>query len=170
MEAVFVDTGYLTLVSSVSFEVLPAPTFVDNPSRDVSRSINQPTITAPAVTQISAPVMTSVVGGNLPVTAAENQPTSMPSINMPVPLSYPQISTVSMLNLYASSFVPKFQEHTESSTTHVLADLAEQLYISRTPVPEPPVFSGSPLEYAAWKSAFEILIENKCILPAENIH
>ena len=114
--------------------------------------------------------MTSVVGGNLPVTTAENQPTSTPSMNMPVPSSYPQISTVPTLNPYASNFVPKSQEHTESNTTHVLADLAEQLYIGRIPVPEPPVFSGSPLEYAAWKSAFEILIENKRIPPAEKIH
>ena len=51
-----------------------------------------------------------------------------------------------------------------------MAELTEQLYISRIPVPEPPVFSGSPLEYAAGKSAFEILIENKRIPPTEKIH
>ena len=127
-------------------------------------------LNAPAVTQISAPVLTSVVSGNLPVTTAENQPTSTLSINIPVPSSYPQILTVPTLNPFASSFVPKSKEHTESSTTHVPADLVEQLYISRIPVPEPPVFPGSPLEYAAWKSAFEILIENKRIPPAEKIH
>ena len=87
VEAVPVDTCYSTHVSSVSFGVSPAPTFADNPARDVPRSINQPTITAPAVTQISAPVMTSLVGGNLPATTTENQPTSMPSMNGSIELS-----------------------------------------------------------------------------------
>ena len=54
----------------------------------------------------------------MPVTA-QNPPTSMPLMNMPVPSSYPKISTVPTLNTYASSLVPKSQEHTESSTTHV---------------------------------------------------
>ena len=58
----------------------------------------------------------------------------------------------------------------ERTTTKVMADLAEQLYVSRIPIPEPPVFSGDPLEYASWKSAFETLIEQKQIPEAEKIH
>jgi hypothetical protein len=54
--------------------------------------------------------------------------------------------------------------------TQVFADLATQLYANRIPVPEPPLFSGNPMEYASWKSAFETLIEQKHIPPAERIH
>ena len=66
-----------------------------------------------------------------------------------------------------SSFMDTTMERT---TTKVMADLAEQLYISRIPIPEPPVFSGDPLEYAFWKSAFETLIEKKQIPEEEKIH
>ena len=171
IDAVHEDTDYPAFVSSLSFGALPAPKLIINPARDGLGSVNPPTITAPVVTQVSAPVMTPVVVSDPPNAIAENPPTSLHSINMPVLPSYPQISDAPTLNPHASSFVPtSSQAPTESSTAHELADLAEQLYISRIPVPEPPVFSGSPLEYAAWKSAFEILRENKRIPPAENIH
>ena len=68
-------------------------------------------------------------------------------------------------SMYAtSSFDPAMD------STRVLADLAAQLHVSRIPVPEPPVFSGDPLDYASWKSAFETLIEQKQIPTAERIH
>ena len=35
------------------------------------------------------------------------------------------------------------------NTQNVMANLVEQMYLSRVPAPEPPVFSENPLEYAA---------------------
>ena len=75
-------------------------------------------------------------------------------------------------------FVPGGQQATTVSSnldsamdsTRVLVDLAAQFHVSRIPVPEPPVFSGDPLDYASWKSAFETLIEQKQIPPAERIY
>ena len=51
-----------------------------------------------------------------------------------------------------------------------MVDLVEQMYLSRVPAPEPPVFSGNPLEYAAWKSAFEALIDQRRIPAREKMH
>ena len=48
--------------------------------------------------------------------------------------------------------------------------LAEQACLSRLPPPEPSVFDGDPLKYPAWKSAFQILIEQKRIPSSEKIH
>ena len=46
----------------------------------------------------------------------------------------------------------------------------DQLLMSRLPPPEPSVFSGDPLEYPSWKSAFHTLIESRAILPGERIY
>jgi hypothetical protein len=55
-----------------------------------------------------------------------------------------------------------------------LADLMHSLTDSvnrnRLPVPEPPVFTGSPLQYPAWKSAFAALIDSRNIPASERIH
>lgn len=50
------------------------------------------------------------------------------------------------------------------------SSLAEQLALSRLPPPEPNVFTGDPLEYPSWKSAFHTLIEQKGIPSSEKIH
>ena len=46
----------------------------------------------------------------------------------------------------------------------------DQLLMNRLPPPEPSVFSGDPLEYPSWKSAFHTLIESRAILPGERIY
>ncbi len=48
--------------------------------------------------------------------------------------------------------------------------LAEQITLGRLPAPEPGIFTGDPLAYPGWKSAFETLIENRGIPPAEKFH
>lgn len=39
----------------------------------------------------------------------------------------------------------------------------DQVSLSRVPIPEPDVFTGETTDFAGWKSAFEILIEQKGI-------
>ncbi|XP_030834543.1 uncharacterized protein LOC115921321 [Strongylocentrotus purpuratus] len=49
-------------------------------------------------------------------------------------------------------------------------DLADALAQSRLPVPEPPIFTGDPLQYPDWVSAFTTLVERRGIPPGEKIH
>ena len=97
-----------------------------------------------------------------------------PAVSLPLPASHEFIST---LNPDAQQFVPQYtaQDTTKESgltanTPNVMADLVEQMYLSRVPAPEPPVFSGNPLEYAAWKSAFEALSDQRRIPAREKMH
>ena len=52
---------------------------------------------------------------------------------------------------------PKYNDkpHTHQGT------ISDQLLLSRLPAPEPGVFSGDPLHYPSWKSAFHALIESR---------
>ncbi|KAJ8033601.1 hypothetical protein HOLleu_23898 [Holothuria leucospilota] len=47
--------------------------------------------------------------------------------------------------------------------------LAKQVSLSR-PIPEPGVFQGDPLKYPAWKSAIDLLLENKGVPSNERFH
>ena len=55
----------------------------------------------------------------------------------------------------------------ESVLLQTLARLVDHMTLSRLPCPEPGVFSGDPLFYASWKSAYETLIGHKNITPSE---
>ena len=61
-----------------------------------------------------------------------------------------------------------------SYTTLQMAQIAkmfsDSINVSRLPIPEPPVFTGDPLKFNSWMSAFSILIESKGIPPLEKIH
>ncbi|KAJ8035280.1 hypothetical protein HOLleu_22452 [Holothuria leucospilota] len=48
--------------------------------------------------------------------------------------------------------------------------LAKQVSLSRLPIPEPGVFQGDPLKYPAWKSAIDLLLENKGVPSNERFH
>ena len=47
---------------------------------------------------------------------------------------------------------------------------AEQVSLSRLPVPEPTTFNGDPLKFPGWKSSFDTLIDQKGIPSNERIH
>ena len=67
------------------------------------------------------------------------------------------------------SYFPQ-QRMYEQSQNNLIEDLAERMLATRVQPPEPPIFTGNPLEYPGWRSAFEILVENKNIPAAEKIH
>ena len=48
--------------------------------------------------------------------------------------------------------------------------LTRTMTLSRLPIPEPPVFTGDPLQYPDWISSFTSLIECRGLPPAEKIH
>ncbi len=52
----------------------------------------------------------------------------------------------------------------------LLSALTEQISLSRLPPPEPGVFTGDPLTYPSWKSAFHTLIERRGIPEVEKVH
>jgi len=83
------------------------------------------------------------------------------------------------LNVHAKDFVP--QEYPSHSTVHsqpvareepisVLAKTLETLTASRINCPDPPTFTGNPLEFISWKTSFTALIENKKVPEEERIH
>ena len=75
----------------------------------------------------------------------------------------------------ATEFVSKPDPYVNSSENDVRAMssfakvLSESVNLSRMPVPEPPIFTGDPLKYLEWKTAFSILIERKSIPSSERI-
>ena len=114
----------------------------------------------------------------LPTGFVHQQPYSNASLLAPRD-TLEQLGTSQSLDFNPQQFVPGGQQATPMyatssfnpamDSTRVISDLAAQLYVSRIPVPESPVFSGDLLDYASWKSAFMTLIEQKQTLPAEQI-
>ena len=48
--------------------------------------------------------------------------------------------------------------------------ISASIGLSRLPVPEPPIFTGNPLEYNDWVISFRTLVEEKYIPPKDKIH
>ena len=69
-----------------------------------------------------------------------------------------------------SSTLSSSPSKTEQCLIELAKTLADQVSLSRLPSPEPSIFSGDPLSYPGWKSAFKILIEQRQIPPSDRIH
>ena len=82
-----------------------------------------------------------------------------PGCNYNAPVFYPPSQQLAAVDVQGHSEVSKLIEK-----------FSEFVNMSRLPVPEPGVFTGDPLEYPAWRSAFSALIENRSIPPAECVH
>ena len=148
-----------------------------------SASITTPSIPTAAV-RISSNVTNAIQPTGISIqrgmTTGGNevtQPPVPPTIGPPpaMSVSLPALQELSSpLNPNAQRFVPQANTQQESgltaNTPHVMAYLVEQLYLSRVPAPEPRFFSGNPLEYVAWKSAFEALIDQRRIPAREKMH
>ncbi|MES9904690.1 MAG: DUF1759 domain-containing protein, partial [Sedimenticola sp.] len=105
-----------------------------------------------------------------------------PGVPSFVPESIPQASTqnthanidtnlrpgvgVAGANVPCSSSI----SNTEQGLIELAKSLADQVSLSRLPAPEPSTFTGDPLSYPGWKSAFQTLIERRQIPPSERIH
>ena len=96
------------MLLALVLECLPDP-ILNNLAVDVPGSIEPSTITAPVVTQVSAPAMTTGIASNPSVDL-------MASINMPVAPSYPEFVAAPTFNSVACSFVPKSPQESAQST------------------------------------------------------
>ena len=66
---------------------------------------------------------------------------------------------------FPAQSVPQLDPH--ASLVSALQSIVDN---SRFPLSEPAVFSGDPLQYAKWKSAFESFVDRPGIRPAERMH
>jgi hypothetical protein len=82
------------------------------------------------------------------------------------PSQFSDQQITSNLRYDAETFVPR--SHNAEAP---LADaLTRAILSSRLPIPEPPIFTGDPLQYQDWLFSFQSLIENKGVPPQERIH
>lgn len=56
-----------------------------------------------------------------------------------------------------------------TSNDDLISVLKENMLLNRLPAPEPPIFSGDPLQNSELITAFRILIENECSAQAEKL-
>lgn len=71
----------------------------------------------------------------------------------------------------ASAPQPPASQSSNASDMHILADsIAKAMQNTRIPIPEPPIFSGNPLEYVDWEVSFRTLIDNSGIPDSDKIH
>ena len=61
-------------------------------------------------------------------------------------------------------------DQTTQPTSIIVDAIAAAVSATRLPVPEPPIFDGDALSYAAWRSSFDTLIGCKGISDTERIH
>ncbi|XP_070564486.1 uncharacterized protein [Ptychodera flava] len=65
---------------------------------------------------------------------------------------------------------PQHTAHHSMDTSSLAHILQNSPSVSRLPMPEPPIFTGDPLQYIQWKINFKSLIESKGITAAERMH
>ena len=111
----------------------------------------------------------------------------------PTVYTTPMTSVTHSLNYTATPFVPRstvgttygqtntsvpttsqYRQEPVSNTQDNVSALAQvlcqQASLNRLPPPEPGIFSGNPLEYNAWKTSFDLLIDKQPISTAEKLH
>ena len=69
-----------------------------------------------------------------------------------------------------SHLLNKSHTHEIDPCSALAQKFADQVHLGRIPAPEPGVFSGDPLQYPAWRSAFEILVNLKSIPDPEKLY
>ena len=65
---------------------------------------------------------------------------------------------------------PLSPQTADSQSTALIEALTQAMSLSRLPTPEPPIFTGDPLQYPDWHASFSALIEGKRISAADKIH
>jgi hypothetical protein len=134
---------------------------------------------------------THVVSSTVPINVSQAQPTSMVnSLNFNAPEFIPNYTqTIPNSTLPGdqptTSSQPYITEHSQIPVSNadsfavsgitvglknLIGSLGEFMNLSRLPIPEPGIFTGNPIEYPSWRSAFKTLVESRNIPPAECIH
>ena len=116
---------------------------------------------------------------NIPVSLFSNVPPVLPShstVSTPVAHRTPGVGT-SMLRPVATSFSPLYAQSTMPTFSTPLYSavnqrsitdaITESFQAARMPPPNLTVFTGNPLDWPTWKSAFETVVEKRAINPSE---
>ena len=104
----------------------------------------------------------SFIPRSAPVSNPSNLTGSFIPHNAPMTMSY---GTTPALNTGVNDFTASYQSLFDLSKC-----LAEQISLTRVPIPEPDKFNGDPITYPSWRSSFEALIERKNFPLEERIH
>ena len=165
----------------------------------VPLSLSSPSFTPSTKSPCSGPnevKLQSSVGssGGRPISSAI--PETIQSSSSPRPVASVLNSAIpTSLNPIAQPFIPVTQSAVPASVSQIADPIAvttpsvspatasseqilfglakslvDQVNLSRLPSPEPGIFSGDPLAYPGWKSAFQTLIEQRQIPQEERIH
>lgn len=110
-------------------------------------------------TSVSAPIASS--SGNIQPVIQTDQ-VQVPSSNSSAPVSSSVLTNAQNVSQPSVSV--------EQGLLDLAKSLTDQITVSRLPPPEPSVFTGDPLSYPSWRSAFQILIEQKKIPVSERLH
>ena len=94
---------------------------------------------------------------------------SIPSSN-PVSTSANLQTQSNQINTGTAIAVSNNSSHTDQGLVQLAKSLADQMSLNRLPPPEPNIFSGDPIQYPAWKAAFNMLIDGKSLPPGEKIY
>ena len=107
------------------------------------------------------PASNPLPSNSVPVLASSSSTTGV-SLN---PTSSRPSGNNSSLRASAPEFQPSLSSSQLSSSDNVeiMKAVIEKTMYDRTPAPEPGIFTGDPLQYQAWKTAFNILIDEKNI-------
>ena len=98
--------------------------------------------------------------GSVPSTSKQS------GLNSNAPAFYPRISQTNDIEAPTYQSIPSH----ELQLGQLVKQFGEFMNVSRLPIPEPGIFTGDPLEYPAWRSAFSTLIECHSIPPSQRVH
>ncbi|MCG7878635.1 MAG: DUF1759 domain-containing protein, partial [Candidatus Thiodiazotropha endolucinida] len=162
------------------------------PNADVPDPMSHTVTGVPSFTLKSVPVFSTIVTTQSVLPSNTNITSLNPSAHTFVPSWSSQDSTQTTWIYKSSNPVitqhsqpvtnPKSQSQsntanvsdnvcsTEQGLIELAKSLADQVNLSRLPPPEPNTFSGDPIQYPAWKAAFNTLIDQRKIPEGERIY
>ena len=109
-----------------------------------------------------------------PLTVHPNNSTASTTVAYGTPEVRPSVlrpSATPFFPLYSQTVMPTFSTPLYSTVDplNITKAITESFEAARMPPPNLTVFTGNPLDWPTWKSAFETVIEKRAINPSEKI-
>ena len=131
-------------------------------STPVSSSAGQTPVSAANAKSPAAPTTKPNESPDLPV-MDDGSPGTRPSKRKPTSTPFTPVYTHAAMPTLSTPFYPAVDQHGMSQA------ITESFLAARMPPPQLTVFSGDPLTWPTWKSAFETVIEKRAINSSEKI-
>ena len=131
-------------------------------STPVSSSAGQTPVSAANAKSPAAPTTKPNQSPDLPV-MDDGSPGTRPSKLKPTATPFTPVYTHAAMPTFSTPFYPAVDQHGMSQA------ITESFLAARMPPPQLTVFSGDPLAWPTWKSAFETVIEKRAINSSEKI-